>query len=235
MTSVAPRKYRVIVVDGIIGAGKTTFINECLVNYLTQLGLKVVVVEEPVELWKQSGALKQFYEDPSRRAYQFQTRAFHDRIKLARQRFAEHKDSADVFILERSIFTDVLFMQMLHDSGTIDESEYRDYMDLWTMWSALMPFTPDLFVYLRPPVGEAMRRLRHRNRDGEAGVSEDYQVGLLTKHDEFLGKAQATISKDGVELSVPVICFTTSKNFVTDNRVRDKLCSRVHVQITVSV
>lgn len=226
------RSYNVIVVDGIIGAGKTTFIDKCLVPYLRAQGLIVAVVEEPVELWKESGALKQFYEDPSRRAYQFQTRAFHDRIKMVLERFRAYKDTADVFILERSIFTDVLFMEMLHESGTIDETEYVDYMDIWTMWSNLMPFTPDLFVYLRPPVEEAMKRLRHRNRDGEAGVSQAYQTDLLKKHDKFLGHSHTVIIKDGVEISVPVMCFTTSKNFITNERVSDKLCSRIHGHMT---
>lgn len=227
------KHFKVIVVDGIIGAGKTSFINECLVKYLRDQNLNVVIVDEPVELWNKSGALKQFYENPSRRAYQFQTRAFHDRIKMVQAKYREHKDTADIFVLERSIFTDVLFIQMLHESGTIDDTEYRDYMDLWTMWSQLMPFTPDLFVYLRPPLDEAMKRLRHRNRDGETGVSIEYQESLMKKHDEFLNDEAATITKDGVEISIPVLCINTAKNFITDKIVSDKLCHKVHQRVAV--
>lgn len=237
------------VVDGIIGAGKTTFINKVLVPYLQSLGKRVTVVAEPVDKWVASGALQQFYQDPSRRGYQFQTRAFHDRIVEARKCFKEKDSETDIYVLERSIFTDVLFMGVLHDEGTIDETEYRDYMDMWKMWSLLMPFTPTKFIYLCPDVKEAMRRLRNRDRDGEAGVSEDYQMKLAAKHDDFLRKPLTLkesascdlqsrsafpkptvqiVDREGNPCEVPVCLLTTNKDFVEDQRVRGKVCDKVY-------
>src|SRR3990167_7037947 len=127
----------IVVVDAIIGAGKTTLIRDCLIPLLTLKGWRVTEIREPVEKWKTTGRLQQFYNDPHRRGYQFQTRAFHDRIRESQEKYRLYKDSTDIFIIERSIFTDKLFMKMLLESNTIDITEYEDYFDLWTMWSEL--------------------------------------------------------------------------------------------------
>lgn len=225
----ADHKFKVVVVDGIIGAGKTTIIKNCLEPYFRNHGARVTVIYENVEDWVKSGALQQFYDDPSRRGYQFQTMAFHDRIVKTQKAYRENKDTTDIFILERSIFTDVLFMKMLRESKTIDESEYRDYMNLWTMWSQLMPFKPDLFIYLRPDLDEAMNRLRARNRDGETGVSLKYQTELQAKHDEFLGGETAKIHDvlGEAEYDVPILKLMTNGNFRDDDDVKTKVFTEV--------
>lgn len=204
---------QVIVIDGIIGCGKTTLIEECLVPTLTMKGYKVTVVKEPVDKWKDSGSLQQFYKDPSRRAYQFQTRASHDRIKECQKQYRKYSHDTDIFLLERSIYTDMLFMKTLLESNTIDETEYRDYKELWKMWEELMPFVPDLFVYLRPDVKVAMERLHKRNREGET-VSIKYQKALQDKHDEFLGKDMVKISDSRY---APCLHLYTNADFVKDH------------------
>jgi len=218
----------VIVVDAIIGAGKTTLIRECLIPHLTARGWRVTEVREPVDKWKETGRLQQFYKDPSRRGYQFQTMAFHDRIKEARDKFEKYKDATDIFILERSIFTDSIFMKMLFESGTIDQTEYEDYCSLWEMWKNLMPFQPDMFIYLKPSLTVCMDRLRNRNRDGEAGVSEDYQKKLEEKHDEFLGANYVSM---GNFRCVPRILLNTDANFKDDKGAREALIDKIETAI----
>jgi deoxyadenosine/deoxycytidine kinase len=213
----------VVVIDGVIGVGKTTLIEKCLVPMLTEREYRVTVVREPVDKWKESGSLQQFYKDPSRRAYQFQTRAFHDRIRECQEQYKNYSKCTDIFLLERSIFTDMLFMKMLLDSNTIDETEFRDYKDLWKMWEKLMPFTPDLFVYLRPDVEVAMERLHKRNREGET-VSIEYQKALQEKHDEFLGKDMVQISDSRY---VPCLHLYTNENFVSDDLVKSYITERI--------
>jgi deoxyadenosine/deoxycytidine kinase len=230
-----PKKPLVVAVDGIVASGKSTIIRY-FKKGLEARGLRVTIVTEPVAKWEKSGALKQFYEDPKRRAYQFQTRAFHDRVKESQKMFRRHAATTDVFLMERSIFTDVLFMKMLRQSGTVDETEFRDYMDLWSMWSKLMPLKPDLFIYLCPSVPEAMRRLRKRGRKGESGVTEEYQTHLMDTHDEFLGGETARISTkyDGRNSwEVPVLKLTTDENFVENLQVREGLTSLVYDRIQI--
>lgn len=215
--------FRVLVIDGIIGAGKSSLVEECLVPLLTAANYKITVVGEPVNKWKADGSLKQFYENPSRRGYQFQTRAFHDRIKESRDQYEEYKHCTDIFILERSIFTDMLFMDMLYESGTIDESEHRDYKDLWTMWEFLMPFYPDLFVYLRPDVEIAMERIHKRGREGET-VDIEYQKALQAKHDDFLGGEYAIIANS---CRVPCHHLYTNSNFLNNYEIKKDIVNGI--------
>jgi len=214
---------QVIVIDGIISAGKTSLIEECLVPILTARGYRITVVKEPVDKWKESGSLTQFYKDPSRRAYQFQTRAFHDRIRECQEQYRKHFSNTDIFLLERSIYTDLLFMKMLLDSNTIDETEFRDYKDLWQMWEELMPFIPTLFVYLKPDVEIAMERLCKRSREGET-VSIEYQKALQEKHDEFLGKDVVKISESR---NVSCLHLYTNADFVNDIGVKENITDRI--------
>ena len=90
----------VVVVDGVIGAGKSTLIRECLIPYFIESGRTVTEVKEPVERWKKNGRLEQFYKDPKRRAYQFQTTAFHDRVHQCIKCYERHKNTSNIFLLE---------------------------------------------------------------------------------------------------------------------------------------
>lgn len=220
----------IVVVDGIIGAGKTVLIRQCLVPMLTKRGWKITEVKEPVDQWKASGRLQQFYADPSRRAYQFQTRAFHDRVREAQTKYHQYRESTDIFLLERSVFTDLLFMKMLYESGTIDQTEYEDYLDLWKMWEEVMPFKPDLFVYLRPQVTTCMTRLQLRNRDGESGVKQEYQEKLQAKHDEFLGEDYVAISDCHY---VPRLLLDTDSNFKDDPAVQHEISEKLEAVLKI--
>lgn len=212
----------VIVIDGVIAAGKTTMINQCLLPILTQKGYHVTLIPEPVEKWKENGRLKMFYKDPSRRAFQFQTCAFHDRVRISQQIYRKYVDQTDIFILERSIFSDLLFMEVLRDSNTIDILEFEDYKNLWTMWEEVMPFRPDLFVYLRPNIECVMDRLKNRSRDGEEGVTLQYQKDLEKKHDRLYGQDYVVI---GEKIHVPSIILETDGNFRDDKDVKEHITS----------
>lgn len=215
--------YKVVVVDGIIGAGKTCLIKECLAPHLRKKGLKVTIVKEPVEKWKKDGSLEQFYSEPKKRGYQFQTRVFHDRVQETRYQYFKSEKDTDIFLLERSIFTDVLFMKMMHQTGIVDDSEYRDYMMLWTMWSDLMPFTPDLFIYLRPSISATMNRLRERNRKEETTITEEYQISLQKEHDmRFITDSIGVGNK-----IAKCIQIRSDENFRDNENVKNRIGSQI--------
>ena len=196
---------KTIVVDGIIGAGKSTLI-KMLLHVLPD---KMVHVKEPVDKWQLSGRLERFYQDPAKRALQFQIMVFHDRIKELQKVYSENPD-AKFLILERSIFTDILFMQTLIEQGLIDDSEFEDYFDMWEMWKQLMPVRPDVFLYLRPSLETCMARIEKRGRTGEV-VDIDYQRTLLEKHDAHFCNG---VNIDGK--NVPVLTIKTDAELSDD-------------------
>ena len=212
----------VVAVDGIIGAGKTTCI-ETLRTGLIAKGWKVVVVKEPVDEWQKSGILERFYKDPKRWGYHFQTKAFHDRVMENKKMFQEYGKTADVFILERSPFTDTLFMELLHEEGSVDDLEMQHYKQWWNLWHSVMPYLPDLFIYLKPDVDVCMKRLRMRNREGEEGVSLDYQRRLQEKHDKYFKEDSIKINDT---ISIPCIKIQTNDNFKDDEEIKKRLVSQ---------
>jgi len=205
----------VVVVDGIISAGKTTYI-QMLTSHLTKKGWKVTVVKEPVEKWKSSGLLQRFYNDPQRWGYHFQTVAFLDRVNENISMFEKYgnEQGKNVFILERSCFTDILFMELLYEAKLVDELEMNNYRDWVILWKKVMPYEPDLFIYLKPSVEVCMQRIKERNRPGEEGVSQDYQAKLQAKHEQFF-------LNDYVEISPGH--YVSCEKVITDENFRDNL------------
>jgi len=217
---------KVIVIDGIIAAGKTVFIAG-LRRYLQNMGFRVVVVDEPVEQWKKTGRLEQFYKDPQKRAYQFQTMAFHTRIMNARDIWNEWGNDVDFVLMERCPNTDPIFMNLLLNNKTIDKTEMEDYMALWNLWLELAPYTPRYFIYLRPSLEAVMNRLKERSRKGESAVTEEYQRALQAEHDRHLPAGDFEMVVGDSRFDASCLILQTDENFRDDKDVRDRLMGDV--------
>lgn len=211
----------VVVVDGIISAGKTTYI-QILTHLLTKRGWKVTVVKEPVDKWKESGLLQAFYCDLSRWGYHFQTMAFVDRVNENIEMYEKFgkQEGKNIFILERSCFTDILFMELLHEQKLVNDMEMKNYQSWITLWRKVMPYEPDLFIYLKPSISVCMDRIKERNRKGEENISIEYQTALQKKHDAFFDKDCVEIS-NGRFVSCEII--QTDENFRDHPEVQNKM------------
>ena len=82
--------------DGIIGAGKTTFIT-MLESNLVKGGIKAKAILEPVDIWNETGALKYFYSDIERNCYEFQTFTYITRINAIIDAIYENQD-IDIYL-----------------------------------------------------------------------------------------------------------------------------------------
>lgn len=198
---------KVIVVEGLIAAGKTSLLKMLKENFEGS-----VPIYEPVDEWERSGALEEFYsslqtENPSPYVYMFQTYAFMTRIKRIIEKVKENPD-AEIYFLERSVFSDRhLFIEMLKDTGQLTEKNHQLYLDWWDMWTLVMPVKIDGFIYLNPSADECMRRLKIRSREGET-VDLDYQLELKKKHDEFLKEPIVIENR-----TVPCLEISTDEDF----------------------
>jgi deoxyadenosine/deoxycytidine kinase len=190
-------------------------------------GYKVVIIGEPVEQWEKSGIFDVFYKDMNRWAYTFQTMAYQSRIMLTVETCERHGNDVDIYILERSIFSDCLFVDILTESGIMTTMEKDLYNQGWKCWKRLMPITPSLFLYLRPSIDVAMKRVekRARSKNEVAGVTLDYQRKLYEKHDEYFGT-------DNVECDsgfyIPCWRLETDSDFENDVTERNRLCKLIH-------
>lgn len=216
---------KVIVIDGLIGSGKTTILNS-LSKLLNDKGIKTMALIEPVEDWKKIGALEHFYKDIKQNCYEFQTYVYITRIKDLLENYNKYKNDYDVFIVERSIFSDrYIFVEMLkEDMGTTRMKMYDEWCDLW---KKLIPFEFNMFILLDTTVETSMKRLKIRNRCEELGISDEYQTNLRNTHLNFyknvlndLNYPKIIINKEIMELKPKEIGLNIIDNLIKENIIK---------------
>lgn len=195
------------IVEGNIGAGKSTFL------MILKQYLNLQVVPEPCDKWQtvagKFNLLDQFYRDPKRWAYTFQTYAFITRV-MQKSQYAQKNDFG-VQIVERSVFSDrYCFAQNSHELGFMDELEWELYKE-WFNWVLNNYITPPQgFIYLRTNPEICYERLKKRNRHEEETVSRDYLESLHQKHESWLVKKENIAS---ALVKVPVLVLEADDEF----------------------
>jgi len=164
-----PEKYRYIVVEGPIGAGKTSLARRLSAH----LG-KALLLEDP----DANPFLARFYEDPRRHALATQLFFLFQRVHqvggLKQIDLFEGGTVAD-FILDK----DPLFATL-----TLSDDELHLYQQIY---SHLMPQapTPDLVIYLQASPAKLVERVHKRGVNYERNISEQYLVRLADAYRRF--------------------------------------------------
>lgn len=211
---------QIYVFDGVIGAGKTTLL-KLLTKHMNKMGKKTLAIYEPVDVWRNVGALDEFYKDIPGKCLEFQTFTFITRVKRIMTEILENPDY-DYYILERSIWTDrYIFVELLRDvMGPVRMEMYNQW---WDMWISLMPMLPNKWVFLNTSLQESIRRICIRDRFEEKNsISIEYQNNLYNKHIEFYNKL-----KDSGHDTIEVESEIMDKNFMEDDSVIDSIYNLV--------
>ena len=105
----------VIIVDGVVGAGKST---------LSEKISKTLNIPVFYELQNQTtmNLLEDFYRDKSRWSFALQIHFLNERFRMIKE---IHKNGSG--ILDRSIFGDRIFAQMLNEDGWMTDDEFDTY------------------------------------------------------------------------------------------------------------
>lgn len=175
-----------IIIEGEIGNGKSELAIK-LGKYFRDSGKTVVVILEPVEEWEEVGIFQKFCKNPAENAYDFQTFVFATRIIAIHKAFKENPH-ADVYILERSPFTDIIFWEL--QKKIVDPMQIAMYAMWSTAWLSFgQPFDPATakVLYLKTTLTESQKRVAARSRDGEkSSVTIEYQMELRRVHEALL-------------------------------------------------
>ncbi len=152
----SPEKYRYIVVEGPIGAGKTSLARRLSAH----LG-KALLLEDP----DANPFLARFYEDPRRHALATQLFFLFQRAQqvggLKQIDLFEGGTVAD-FILDK----DPLFARL-----TLSDDELRLYQQIYGHLTPQAP-TPDLVIYLQASPEKLVERVHKRGVTYERNISE---------------------------------------------------------------
>lgn len=185
---------QVIVVDGVVGAGKTTLANILKDEFNLKLYEELNDDDTLVLLDK-------FYADKKRWSFTLQ-------VHFLNKRFAMIKDihRANGGLLDRSIFGDKIFAQMLNEDGDMSDEEYRTYS---TLLDNMLEHAqnPTLLIYLKCSVDKAVERINRRNRGIESTVPRSYWERLNVKYNKWYGvydySPKIVIDVDEVDLFQP--------------------------------
>lgn len=163
---------KTLALEGQIGAGKST------------LGLRLAEIlslpfQAEIAVPGTERLLEDFYADKPRWAFTMQTHFI-----IRRAVSAGAVASGAGAILDRSLYGDRIFAEMLHEDGYMSEDEFATYDELYTLLAASVA-PPDLMVFLDCSVEVAMQRIHRRNRPGEASISREYLTHLDRKYHEW--------------------------------------------------
>lgn len=167
----------VIVLAGMIGAGKSTY---------TKFISDALGSDPFYESVDDNRILENFYENPERWAFSLQIYFLNTRFRSIKAAF-KHENN----VLDRSIYEDALFTRINYEEGNMSDAEMDTYLDLLdNMMEELdnMPKkSPDLLIYLRGSLDTVLNRIEKRGRtfeqiDGNNSLL-DYYTHLHGQYD----------------------------------------------------
>jgi deoxyadenosine/deoxycytidine kinase len=162
-------RWRHIVVEGPIGAGKTSLARRLAERFGAQ-----PVLEEP----QANPFLERFYRDAAR--YALPTQLFFLFQRVEQLRAIAQRDLFDAavvgdFLLEK----DPLFARL-----TLSDDELGLYRQIFENLKPQAP-TPDLVIYLQAQPDTLVERVRRRGIAAEAAISEEYLRALADAYSRF--------------------------------------------------
>jgi deoxyguanosine kinase len=163
-------RYNYIVIEGNIGAGKTTLASMIAKDYNAKLIL---------ERFADNPFLPKFYNDPSRYSFPLELSFLADRYRQLKEELVEQ----DLF---RSFtVSDYYFMKSLvFASKTLEKDEYSLYRQIFYIIYGSLP-KPDLYVYLHVDPDRLLGNIAARGREYEKSITADYLKGIQESYFTF--------------------------------------------------
>ncbi len=187
------KDYKYIVIEGNIGAGKTS-----LASMISeQFGAKLLL-----ERFADNPFLPKFYENPGRYSFPLELSFLADRY----QQLKGELGSIDMF----SPFTiaDYYFMKsLIFASSTLEEDEYNLYRQIFHIIHSSLP-KPDLYVYLHVPAEKLLKNIACRGRNYESSINAEY---LSKIQDSYFAYFRQNQNYKYLILNIENIDFVTNK------------------------
>lgn len=168
-----------IVVDGIIGAGKTTVAR--MVSEHLNIPMFEELKNDDLENTLEHRMLNKFYDDQSRWSAIIQVMFLNERFRDIKSIEASNQFA----IMDRSIYGDEIFAKTINKRGNMTDDELTIYQELLhNMLEHIKP--PKLLIYLDVSIDTAMERIKKRHRGSEADtIPEDYMIDLRDTYEEW--------------------------------------------------
>lgn len=152
-------QHKFIVIEGNIGAGKTTLSKRIAEEHKAKLIL---------EQFADNSFLPKFYENPERYSFPLELSFLADRYTQLQL------DLENLELFNNFIISDYYFMKsLIFAKNTLNREEYKLYHKLFNIIYSSLP-KPDLYVYIHRPVEALIANIKNRGREYEQQISKEY-------------------------------------------------------------
>ncbi|MCK9220061.1 MAG: deoxynucleoside kinase [Bacteroidales bacterium] len=163
--------YNYIVIEGNIGAGKTSLATQMA----KELNASLIL-----EQFEENSFLPKFYEDPLRYSFPLELSFLADRY----QQLKNHFNKPDLFT-SFTIADYFIFKSLIFASRNLESLEFGLYGKLFNIVSSVVP-RPELIVYLYLNLENLKKNIEKRGRPYEQNIKFDYLDKIQTGYLEFL-------------------------------------------------
>jgi deoxyguanosine kinase len=165
-------RYKFVVIEGNIGAGKTTLATMLAKDYNARLVL---------ENFKENPFLPKFYKDPEKHAFPlelfFMAERYHQLKKQKEQDLFQPISIADYFFVKSKLFA----------QNNLQKDEQQLFNSLFNIMSSSLP-KPDLLVYLYADVSRLQTNIKKRGRSFEQKITNEYLQNIQDRYLDYLRK-----------------------------------------------
>lgn len=179
---------RFLVIEGNIGAGKTTLATMLSNDLNTRLVL---------EQFADNPFLPKFYADQERYSFPLELSFLADRYNQIKKEVLQ----PDIF--QTTLISDYYFSKSAIFAGnTLQTDEYRLFRRLFNIVFESLP-KPDLYVYLHVSVDNLLKNIQKRGREYEQGITPEYldkiQKGYFDYFKQASGFPIVIIDTNGID------------------------------------
>jgi deoxyadenosine/deoxycytidine kinase len=175
MSAQLPDKYRYVVVEGPIGAGKTS-----LARVLSERTGAQALLEDP----DSNPFLPGFYQDRARYALPTQLYFLFQRATQVRA-LSQPDLFSGITVADFMIEKDMLFARL-----TLNDDEFALYRQVYAQLQPSAP-VPDLVIYLQASAETLVERVRRRGVAYERAIPDEYLVRLAENYARFFYRYEA--------------------------------------------
>lgn len=190
--------YKFLVVEGNIGAGKTSLANMLAKEYKARLIL---------ECFEKNPFLPKFYKDPEKNAFPLE-------LFFMAERYHQLKNQKEQDLFLPITIADYFFVKSkLFSQNNLRKDEQQLFNSLFEIMLSSLP-KPDLLIYLYSDVDRLQKNIKKRGRDFEQNITNEYLQNIQNRYLDYLRK----------QSYFPVLLLDISKvNFKEDKKVYSKI------------
>lgn len=163
-------KYNYVVIEGNIGAGKTTLATKIAEEFNARIIL---------ERFADNPFLPKFYSDPDKYSFPLELSFLADRYKQLKEELVSH----DLF--KTFTIADYYFMKSLVFAGsTLKGDEFNLYRQIFFIIYGSLP-KPDIYVYLHLRPERLIENIEKRGRSYEKSITKEYLEKIQESYFSF--------------------------------------------------